>query len=54
MLTLQLMERLAFLVRCCTSESVSKKSHVITHIMLSINAIYQEYPQCKLRADTMP
>ena len=36
----KLVERLAFLVRCCTSESISKKSHVITLMMLSIDAIY--------------
>ena len=40
----KLVERLAFLVRCCTSESISKKSHLITLMMLFIDAIYQEYP----------
>ena len=41
MSTLQLVERLAFLVRNCSPESISRKSHVTTFITLSIDAIYQ-------------
>ena len=47
--------KFGILVRCAgtLSESISKKSLVIT-LMLSIDAIYQEgYPQCKFQAYTL-
>ena len=39
---LYLVERLAFKVRNCTPESISRKSQVTTFMTLSIDAIYQE------------
>ena len=42
MLSLYLVERLAFIVRSCTLESIFRKSHVTTFMALSIDAIYQE------------
>ena len=42
MSSLYLVERLAFIVRNSTLESISRKSHVTTFMMLSIDAIYQE------------
>ena len=40
MSSLYLVKGLAFKVRNCTLESISKKSHVTTFMTLSIDAIY--------------
>ena len=41
MSSLYLVERLAFLARSCTLESISRKSHLTTFMTLPIDAIYQ-------------
>ena len=44
-----LVERLTFIVRSCTLESISRKRHVTTFMSLSIDAIYQELTEAMAR-----